>query len=57
MKLKWNGIEWENGRYLYWFDRADVPENRMIGIHFFDSHRWICFWYFNIGWNLEICDE
>jgi len=67
MKIKWNGIEFGKSWlkpeyrdkvsepfYIYWFDFAENPENRMWGRHHFwydGPHKWYCFWFFNVGWS------
>ena len=56
MKLEWNGIEWGDGKYIYWFDPIETPSNRMIGYEKFTcdciDHYALCFWWFCICWSI-----
>ena len=56
MKLKWNGIEWGNEKYIYWFDPIKERANRLFGYEkitydCIDYHA-LCFWWFCICWSI-----
>jgi len=55
MKLHWNGIEWDEDKYLFWFDWISVPQNRLVGYEkiYIDGkcNHMMCFWFFCTVWS------
>jgi hypothetical protein len=53
MRFSFNGVEWGDVCYFYWFDPIEVPENKLFGYErIYDTHM-LCFWWFCVTWKLR----
>jgi hypothetical protein len=52
MKIKLNGIDFDDGSFFYWFDRISNAKNRLLGYQRIGPVHMLCFWWFCMMWGM-----